>query len=166
VDVSRKELDEAIRVRGSTMDALAERVKEALAKGEAACVVEQDGCKQELIVECDNVVNWISGFRNCQDCSRRPELFKLKDNVWASAGLNHSDVVCISCFEKRLGRELSEEDADVNFPWWQAERPEYYEGFVAGLTGHSDRPIFGNPPEFDQGSQVGSMISKILTYND
>jgi hypothetical protein len=160
VEISRKELDETIRVRGPMMDALAERVKDALARGEAACVVEQDGFKQTLIVEHDNIVNWISELRNCQDCGERPELFKLKDNVWASAGLSAADIVCIGCFEKRLGRELSEEDVDLNFPWWHAERPEYYEGIVAGLVGHSDRPKFGNPPEFVQGIEVGLIISK------
>lgn len=45
----------------------------------------------------------------CQDCQQlAPALFMVRDELWASTGLK--GIICLSCFEKRIGREVLLDD--------------------------------------------------------
>lgn len=97
----------------------------------------------------------------CSVCgSDKVELYKLKNEIWTQAGFDLREVACISCFEKRLGRDLTVSDLDLSFPWWGADRPEYYLGIREGITGHSTRPLPTCQSEYELGFELGGRIAK------
>jgi hypothetical protein len=71
-------------------------------------------------------VHAYGGKFDCDECERdllggrfKCEWFMVHDALWASAGLGEDDTLCIECFEKHLGRELTPDDftnADLNDP--------------------------------------------------
>lgn len=47
----------------------------------------------------------------CIDCGKEPELYMVKNEVWASAGLQEFDGwVCLTCLSRRLDRPLAPSD--------------------------------------------------------
>lgn len=92
----------------------------------------------------------------CQTCGGNIELLKLKDDVWARAGYSPSATACIECVEIGLGRPLSPNDVDRTFPWWKADRPEYY----AGLTDGMDlKLVLSDEKLYVLGHELGSRIA-------
>ena len=53
----------------------------------------------------------------CKDCGkdvRNPkDMYMLEDNLWKQLGLKPGDFLCIDCLEKRLGREITQDDLKV-----------------------------------------------------
>lgn len=45
----------------------------------------------------------------CQKCHKLAEWYMLNDDVWNKV-CNKNDLLCISCFEKKLGRHLTKND--------------------------------------------------------
>lgn len=48
----------------------------------------------------------------CRDCKKRHypyQMYRLKNRIWKKIAKN-SVALCISCFQKRLGRKLTKED--------------------------------------------------------
>lgn len=81
-------------------------------------------------------------FKNCLKCvCGRSELYKVNHDIWVKAGVNSNNpCACLSCLELALGRDLVASDFDLAFPWWNAERPCYYDGFKDGLFGYNSPP--------------------------
>lgn len=42
----------------------------------------------------------------CMDCEKRPEAPQFREELWKSLGLGEKDLLCINCFELRLGRDI------------------------------------------------------------
>ncbi len=59
---------------------------------------------------------YVPGSCPCKDCGRDFTDYWVKPVVWAAAGLLLSDLACVACLLKRLGRPLCARDFD---PWWQ-----------------------------------------------
>lgn len=50
----------------------------------------------------------------CRDCRRKnPVSFMVNDALWAAAGLKKAGVICVECFEKRIGRRIKSADLRV-----------------------------------------------------
>jgi hypothetical protein len=95
----------------------------------------------------------------CACCPGTPELFKVKDDLWVRAGFPLGTVVCISCFERVLGRALTVPDLDLSFPWWGTPRPDYYQGITDGIAGEGTS-LLKPHPEYSLGFALGRRIRK------
>jgi hypothetical protein len=47
---------------------------------------------------------------NCNDCGYKLDLFMVRDEVWAAAGLDDAAICCLACLERRLQRPLILDD--------------------------------------------------------
>lgn len=48
--------------------------------------------------------------RPCKICGVVNSQYMIHDSIWRGAGFEKSDVACIQCFEKSLGRDLTVDD--------------------------------------------------------
>ena len=102
----------------------------------------------------------------CGRCgSDKIDLFRMKDEIWWSAGLALSDIVCLDCTEKALARQLSLPDLDPIFPWWGIERPKYYTGIVDGVRGKSTTDLAADS-EYQIGVELGKRFATHSTIED
>jgi len=56
----------------------------------------------------------------CKDCSQFPHPYMTRDSLWKEIGA--PDFLCIPCLERRLGRDLRQQDLTPNTPanaWMQ-----------------------------------------------
>lgn len=93
----------------------------------------------------------------CRFCgTNKLELFKVNDDLWAQIGLNSKQFACLECFKDKLGRELTPDDLSPT-PWWEAERPVYYQGIRDGLLQFCD-PKHENNGEYNEGWRIGRIF--------
>ena len=69
----------------------------------------------------------------CRCGGHQIDLFKLKDDIWKNASFQPKEIICVGCVEKALRRRLILSDLDSSFPWWNTERPKYYQGILDGI---------------------------------
>lgn len=43
----------------------------------------------------------------CKDCKENRDMFMVRDELWQQvSGVDHKHVLCLPCFEQRLGRQI------------------------------------------------------------
>ena len=71
------------------------------------------------------VMAWVHRQLKCTDCGCKPwdmgEDFYVRDGLWITSMpvKKRDDVICLGCFEKRLGRKLTRNDFQ---PWFRNNR--------------------------------------------
>jgi hypothetical protein len=89
------------------------------------------------------------------------ELFYVSDEVWRLAGFGPTDIACLTCMEKGLGRKLGLHDL-APFPWGDVNRPVYFRGIIDGARGTPDDTM----GEYQAGASLGKRLAEHSTPNE
>jgi len=79
-------------------------------------------------------INEKKGFE-CTDCGGQTKVFYVKDTLWYQVIPEYKQrkVICIPCFEKRLGRKLKKSDFKIGWGHHWRERPDWDENYWNSL---------------------------------